>query len=32
MTIHDLGLFAVPTRIVFVAAPINALRNRPLGK
>ena len=32
ITVHDPGLFAVPTRIVFVVAPINALLNWLLGK
>ena len=32
ITVHDPGLFTVPTRIVFVAAPINALLNWLLGK
>ena len=26
------GLFAVPTRIVFIVAPINAILNYALGK
>jgi hypothetical protein len=32
ITVHDPGLFAVPTHIVIVAAPINALLNWLLGK
>ena len=32
ITVHGAGLFAVPTHIVFVAAPINALLNWLLGK
>ena len=31
ITVGDPGLFAVPTRIVFVVAPINALLNWLLG-
>ena len=31
ITVHDPGLFAVPTHIVFVVAPINALLNWLLG-
>ena len=32
ITVHGSGLFAVPTHIVFVAAPINAFLNWFLGK
>ena len=32
ITIHNPGLFAVPTCIVFVTEPINALLNWLLGK
>ena len=32
ITVGDQGLFTVPTRIVFIVAPVNALLNWFLGK